>query len=262
MKFLHISDTHFLRDAEDAKGSLRDVLVRMTPPLEQLDKLLEAAGGPFDFVLHTGDLCDGGSAGDYRALREGLERRFPGAPIHAVPGNHDREGAWRDGWGEDFFRVKAARFGELAIVLLNSSDPKHPDGRIREADCDLLERALAEIGGRPSILLLHHHLIPGQFTLPTAVYPERFRRIVAESNLLALFNGHTHHAHAGAFAGKPCYTAGSLSFRGTNRETAVAFDEFAAINRCRFGPEGLFVEAISQGAKPRPLADIALPIRT
>ena len=260
MNFLHISDMHFLRDYSRVPGDFHSVLTRMTPPVAQLDALLARVQTKPEFVLFSGDLCERGEAADYRALGAALRARFPGVPIFATPGNHDAPDAHVPGLLDRGARVAVKRFGELRVVLLDSTDPAYPDGRLTDRDCDLLDAALAETNA-PALLVTHHHLIDGQFTLPPARFPERFRAIVQNSGLLAIFNGHTHHSHFGVFAGKPCYTAGSLSFRGKTRAGEVLFDECAAVHVCHLSQGALSVRVLAKAEPARELAAIALPIR-
>lgn len=258
MNFLHISDAHFLRDYARVEGAFRPVLTRMTPPLAQLDALIDRLPGAPEFVAFTGDLCEGGDADDYRALDAALRARFPNLPIYAVPGNHDRPEAWARARGARS-RVTLERFGGVSLILMDSSAPGHPNGRIDAADCAALERALSA-AKPPCLLLLHHHLIEEQFNLPPAQHPPRFRELIARSALTAILNGHTHHAYAGEFAGKPCYTAGSLSFRGDNRPGEVAFDECPSLNFCRWDGRALQVETIRAPGAPRALISLPLTI--
>lgn len=260
MNFLHISDTHFLRDYAPVTGVFHDVLMRMTSPLEQLDALIKQVLVPLDFIIFTGDLTDGGDAADYQVLKASLDARFPGLPIFSVPGNHDCEQAWKEGWGQLPSRVDLAHFADLRLILLNSTDPDFPNGKITDADCDQLEQVLSEVGDAPAILLLHHHLIREQFVLSPARFPDRFRSIVERSGILAIFNGHTHHGYEGYFAGKPCFTVGSLSFRGNNRSGEVGFEQFAKMNECTLRSDGLHVRTIQQKGQARELAVLTLPV--
>lgn len=260
MNFLHLSDTHFLCDYARVRGPFHDVLMRMQPPLTQLDNLLAQLQKRLDFVVFTGDLCEMGRVSDYRALQAALLWRFCGIPIFSVPGNHDSPENYRAVWADSPARVSVKEYSNLAIILLDSTDPAFPNGRITEDDCDRLELLLSQRGSAQKILLTHHHLIDAQFALPTAKYPPRFAEILAKSGVLAIFNGHTHHSHEGLFAGIPCYTSGSLSFRGTNHENSVSFDQYAAVRICTLDENGLRSDVIAQKTSALPLCELALPI--
>lgn len=250
--FLHISDLHYLRDPAGAPGAFRGVFEQMTPPLVQLDGLCAGLRKKPGFILISGDLCHEGNAADYAALREGLQMRFPGVPLYAIPGNHDLPEAYRRGWGDEKGRVHTVRHHDLSLLFLDNTDPGRPDGLVRDGDLDELETALAQ-APRPAILVMHHHLIKEQFALPPAAFPARLVRIVSGSGLAAILTGHTHHLFRGVFAGVPCHTVGSLCFRGLNRAGDVLFEEASAIHRCRLTGGSLDVTPIESPGPPRPL---------
>ncbi len=230
VKFLHLSDLHFLRKYPVAETGYPAVLYKMTSPLVQVEECLnQIAISELDFVLISGDLTDGGDHEDYRYLRRFMETRLPGKPLIVTPGNHDNRLALYRGWLGERERTtpynQVVELENLTIVSFDNSAPGCPAGQISEEQTDWLEETLAGIGSRPVILMTHHHFNSEQSDMAPVSYPDRFERIVAASTIIGIFGGHTHYHYEGSFAGKPYFTCGSLSFVGESRKNTVVFRE-------------------------------------
>lgn len=148
MRIVHVSDTHVTEG-----GKFQREVFETT--------LKEVNGLDADLVLHTGDVTDGGVLRDYELAAELLTELEP-SPV-VVPGNHDARNA---GYGlfEEFFgereMVESERRGEANLVTLDPTIPDVDEGRLgRKARKDL-ERSLASIGERFTVVGLHHHLVP------------------------------------------------------------------------------------------------------
>jgi 3',5'-cyclic AMP phosphodiesterase CpdA len=118
--------------------------------------------------------------------------------------------------------------GGLLVIALDNAKEGCPDGEIDRDSLDWLEKALAKAGDRPSILITHHHLLAAQYELPPAAGSEALAGVVADSAILGVFCGHTHHNYSGWFGGKPYFTADSLSFAGKSDGAAIRFEERSA----------------------------------
>lgn len=227
MKFLHISDLHYLIDYEGKGGRYNKVIRRMEDPFKQLAGLLDGYEGNFDFVIVSGDICEYGEVEDYLAVRKKLEEIF-NCPVLTGSGNHDN----RDKLMTAFDKVSEKgelfeeyRFNDLRVIMFDSSDPDHNDGLISETTCDLLQEALKD-KSVPAILVTHHHLLADQFVMDRAEYPERLRKIIREGNVVAVLTGHTHHIYHGEFEGKQYHTTGSLSFVGESDDKKLSFYQY------------------------------------
>jgi 3',5'-cyclic-AMP phosphodiesterase len=140
---LQLSDTHLSRVPHgDVNG--RD-------PDERLATVLaawQALGEQADLVLLTGDLADDGS-------REGCERLAAavsalGAPMLALPGNHDVPGVVSDAFTP---AAQLCDLGAWRVVGFDTSRPEQVHGTLDVA------AALALIDGlddRPTLVALHH----------------------------------------------------------------------------------------------------------
>ncbi|WP_044891134.1 dynamin family protein [Myxococcus hansupus] len=91
IRWLHLTDFH------QGMGGQKWLWPRMrTEVFDDLARLQEKVGGPWDLVLFTGDLTQRGSAEEFKALDETLDRLWAhleelgSSPrLLAVPGNHD-----------------------------------------------------------------------------------------------------------------------------------------------------------------------------
>src|SRR5574340_612914 len=86
MIIAQLSDLHIMPPGRLAFGRFDTAatLARCVTHLMQFEPLPEA-------VLVSGDLVDGGSAGEYRRLRRLLAPLS--MPVYLIPGNHDERGA-------------------------------------------------------------------------------------------------------------------------------------------------------------------------
>jgi len=214
--FLHISDLHYARQYEGKGGWLNPILQEMDDPLQQLQNLVNENPVKPDFLLLTGDICEDGSAEDYSYVEKRLTMMFH-VPMISTPGNHDNKEYYYKG----FLKQKQSDSGlndtlchGIRILSVDSSDIAHQDGLITEETVHELQLALNSHCEVPTILITHHHLIPDQVSIAACAYPAAFMETLQNSNILAVLNGHTHHPNIGKFAGKKCYTTGSLSFIG------------------------------------------------
>jgi 3',5'-cyclic AMP phosphodiesterase CpdA len=260
--FLHLSDTHFLRQYPPGGQGYLSLFNTMTPPGQQIRRCFDlAAAWPLDFVLLTGDLTEGGQAEDYAALRAIFDQQLKDTPLLVTLGNHDVKPAFYEGWlGQPASQAPYNTVTELEgllVISLDNSRAGRPNGEISRESLDWLEGVLAEAGGKPSILITHHHLLPGQYELPPAEGAGALAEIVAGSGILGVFCGHTHHNYSGWFAGKPYFTADSLSFAGKNDGGAICFEERSAAALFHLDEGRFSVRRFAVLPQPRRLARVS-----
>ncbi len=221
MKFLQISDTHFLEDYRQNHDLFEMAFLNMTSPLEKIRKIKKELGDTaLDFLVHCGDMCHSGGKGDYLALKEALEEMFPSLPMVVTCGNRDDKTLLQEvfyGGTGDF--LYAHDVGDLRVISYNNAN-ETPQGELTEEMCVLLWEELEKNPQKPTILVCHHHCISNQIPSMKAVdCPPLFEKIVGHSSVLALLTGHTHHGFQGEYGGKPCYTVPPLSFVAKATET-------------------------------------------
>ena len=99
MKFLHLSDIHFLREYPKAEKGYNSIFNNMTSPLIQMKRALEKINlSEIDFVIITGDLVESGTYEDYELLTDELEGLLNNIPYIITMGNHDNKEALYKGW--------------------------------------------------------------------------------------------------------------------------------------------------------------------
>ncbi|MGL5675887.1 MAG: metallophosphoesterase family protein [Cellulosilyticaceae bacterium] len=262
MRFLHLTDIHFLRTYPVVEEGYLSIFKEMTPPLEQLKKgLANIRLEDVDAVLITGDLTEYGTAEDYKALRQALEGLFGHIPLVVTLGNHDDREAFYEGWLEQQGNAMPYHtvtiLGNTTIIGLDISDKIDQNGVLGEAHCRWLEEALAEAKGTDILLMMHHHLLPTQATIPPVAYKDTFESIIEQSDIKAILCGHTHHTYTGTFAGKPYYTAANLSFSGVDEgEGVVRFESNSAFNDCNLQNGRLEVRAVGAEQDKRLLTKV------
>ena len=150
-RILHVSDLHTgAHDDPDAVGALAGLTARLKP----------------DLIVATGDLTHRGRRDEHEraaALLRGL-----GAPVVAVPGNHDIPhtfpARFTRPWAEFERQWEATapvyESNALCVVGLNSVRPwRHQSGRVPEAQLARAARVFSGAAeGAVHIALLHHQL--------------------------------------------------------------------------------------------------------
>ncbi|MFL5929664.1 MAG: phosphodiesterase [Gaiellaceae bacterium] len=111
-----------------------------------------------DAVLISGDLADHAADTEYEQV---LELTTPlGAPIHVLPGNHDRRAPLRRRFGLPGQEHEPVQYGvdlgPLRLVVLDSMLPGEDRGELDAGRLAWLEAALDEAPETPTILALHH----------------------------------------------------------------------------------------------------------
>ena len=138
MRFLHLSDIHFLRKYHKAEKGYNSIFNNMTNPVEQIKSCLKKVDlKTIDFIIITGDLVESGSAEDYKVLK--LDRLFKGIPYVVTLGNHDNKEAFYKGWfnkesNKSYNVVK--EIGDLRIISFDNSNYKNSDGFISKEQYD------------------------------------------------------------------------------------------------------------------------------
>lgn len=233
MRILHLSDIHYRREYPAPSNKYEEIFKNLENPLNLLNSCLTKALAeekPLDAVFLTGDLTERGDCEDYQRLKRYLEEKLKGIPIFPVLGNHDCKEAFWQGWmGKEPVTKPYHSVDKLEgmhVITLDNSKEGDPNGAIDEESCGWLEEQLVKIGRKPSVLLLHHHLLTEQRQIKCAKWTPRFYQIVKESGITGIFCGHTHLHYTGAFAEKPYYCADGMSFIGTELDDGgVCFSE-------------------------------------
>lgn len=200
-----LSDTHF-----DGKP-------RNTERVERVMAFLADLPRRPDVILVTGDITDSGRPEQYADARLALTADLP---VCFLPGNHDDRAAFRTVLlGEPAATApvnSVHRVGTLTLILLDSSVPGEPGGRLTDDTYAWLDDTLARTPADHSVLIALHHP-PSLLHSPIVdgialAEPERLAGIVAgDDRILAVLTGHAHSPAVTLFAGKPQLTGPSTA---------------------------------------------------
>ena len=198
-----------------------------------------------------------------RAFLAGL-----GAPVLAVPGNHDMPlhrpvtrllrpfRAWDRGWSPD--REPVWQNDRVMVAGVNTADPlAWRRGVIRPAQLDRLAEVLAGAGGRARVVVMHHPLehLPGEDQALMRGAEAALRALPCMGAQVVL-SGHLHVSHAGPFSAAP----GVLFLQagtGLSHRRRVEPNTF---NMLEVSAQAIAVQVIlsDSGAAFRPRQDFAL----
>jgi 3',5'-cyclic-AMP phosphodiesterase len=155
MLIAQLSDPH-VRPEGDLYQDVVDSNAMFADAVDQVNALDPAP----DVVLLSGDLVDGGTASEYRKLRELLAGLR--SPMLAIPGNHDERTAFRRAFADHPYlpidgpiHYVADWLGPVRIVALDVTVPGLHHGMIDEEGARWLDRVLAADAGRPTLLMIH-----------------------------------------------------------------------------------------------------------
>lgn len=218
MKVLQISDCHVSADPDaDYRGqSAERNLVSLLPAARAWDP---------DLVLLTGDVSEDASAASY--ARVAIRLGTLGAPILALPGNHDEPEVMKDHFplgpwvGPGVFEM-----GPWLAVGLDSTRPGKISGGFSQQSLERFDASMRGSEAEHILVALHHQPVPvnapwiDRYALEN---PDRFLNFVdRETRVRCVAWGHVHHAFCAdrngvSFLGAPSSVANSLP--GTQKFT-------------------------------------------
>lgn len=178
INILQLSDVHFTASGQPVEGQAPDA---------QLDAVLAAAlprSGRPDLVVISGDLTDDGSRAGYDRLAARLE--LIGAPLLAVPGNHDDPQLV-----SEFFGHAIHTLSEWRVIGIDTSRTDQIHGTV---DVPAEAQRLDDLDDRPTVLVMHHPPVSPSthewFQLDDA---EEFAAMVSSrAHVRAMLTGHLH----------------------------------------------------------------------
>jgi 3',5'-cyclic AMP phosphodiesterase CpdA len=218
MKIILLTDTHLTAPGGTVCGL--DPLARLDACIADINRHHADA----DLVVLSGDLANDGEPEAYMALRESLTALTP--PHHLMLGNHDDRAIFRDVFPEadveDGFVQAAVDTADGRLILLDTLDFGHVEGRLCAERLRWLDRRLGEAQGRPVFVFMHHP--PFQLRMPVLdgiglADPDLLHAVMAKhGNVRHIFAGHVHRLATGVWRGIPFST-----LRGTNHQAALVF---------------------------------------
>jgi len=212
MKFIHVTDTHFVTPGETLFGlDLRD----------RLDKCvasINASHSDADCCVWTGDIVHWGDAASYEHFREAIGALT--IPSHLVMGNHDARDALRavfpetpvdeNGFVQYVLDKPAGRF-----VILDTIKAGSHAGELCGRRLAWLEARLAEAQDRDVYLFMHHppfEVGVGALDSLRLDGADDFAAVLAgHPRIRHLFFGHLHRPVHGSWRGVPFSTLRAVS---------------------------------------------------
>jgi len=152
LRILQVSDCHVAAAADaDYRGQNADRnLQRLLPAMRAWDP---------HRVLLTGDISEDASDGAY--ARVAVRLGTLGAPLLALPGNHDDPATMRRHFGLGPWAGPVAQaLGQWQIVLLDSTVPGQISGAFSQHELERLDRLLRESAASFILIALHHQPVP------------------------------------------------------------------------------------------------------
>ncbi|WP_457154466.1 phosphodiesterase [Mesorhizobium sp. P5_C1] len=220
MKVIQISDPHLMTPGGLLYGS---------NPLSRLQACLADIGANHadaDLVVISGDLTNDGERPAYAALSESLTKFGP--PCRLMLGNHDDRAVFLEMFpqatAERGFVQSVVDSSEGRLILLDTLDSGHVEGKLCAARLDWLDKRLQEARDRPVFLFMHHP--PFRIHIPELdrvmlADPDALHEVLLRhGNVRHIFAGHVHRLIAGSWRGIPVST-----LRSTNHQTALDFSQ-------------------------------------
>ncbi len=181
-QFVAMNDTHF-RDDQDLQF------------FEQLAARIRGTEGAAEFILHAGDVVDGGlpkQLGPMKSFFDSLDR-----PCHLVPGNHDVDvddgslRSYRAVFGEHAANAWFKHKGWQFVGLDSTEGTKWKDVQVQAANLAWLHETVAELDHQKPVVL-YTHMPLGSEVPYQAANADAVLSMFVEHNLKAVFNAHFH----------------------------------------------------------------------
>ncbi|ROR35013.1 YpsA SLOG family protein [Inmirania thermothiophila] len=248
MKILQLTDTHLFADPAarlkgvDPRARLRAVVTHA------------CAWHPEPaLVLATGDLVHDETEAGYRLLRRELDRL--GAPLRALPGNHDHPGRLARVFGAGAGAPWAG--GRWRVLPLDGRVAGRDGGRWHRREARRLERLLAGWPARVHLLVATHHQplpvgSPWIDAMGLAGGRNLLGRLALDGRARALVCGHVHQPFEARLAGIRILAtpAVSVQFRPRTRDPRPE-PGLPGYRWLRLGPDGAVetgIERVPPGA--------------
>ena len=213
LKFLHISDLHYLIDSSKLEKqwknnySYKEVMKDFLESLDYSD---------IDFVAITGDLTNDGDTQDYEELYTFLSTTIPKTiPVHMTLGNHDYKEQFKKVFNprvESILNYSVTYQGYRLIFLDSSSEDFH-HGRISEQQFEWLQNEMKEPSEKGTLIFQHHpyEIVWNDVSQRTEVPNDYYDFLREQDEIIGIFCGHLHQSRQSTVCKIPQYTVAPLS---------------------------------------------------
>jgi Icc protein len=150
LKFVHITDTHLLDQAEETFHSLNT-----KKSLETVLSHSQTRYPDIDFLLFTGDISQTGSEESYTLFKSVVQEYD--LPIYCVPGNHDTPKLLQHIIPNcPDSSINIIQLGNFSLVLLNSWVENKHHGMVTQRCLQQLDDHLKNSEDQFNIIAIHH----------------------------------------------------------------------------------------------------------
>jgi 3',5'-cyclic AMP phosphodiesterase CpdA len=184
MVYAHLGDLHVTTEKQQNFKDLLSIAAQLEIECGHL----------IDFVFLPGDNADNGRPDQYRLVRTAL--RLLSVPVHAICGDHDREGggldAFYDGLGLPRL-PRAETIGGVRCLFLDMCGPGGggPDFRLGEDQFAFVEQSLAAARREAADVAVFMHSYPADLKGETET--QRLNALFGTSSVRLVDRGHTHY---------------------------------------------------------------------
>ncbi len=216
MLICQLSDMHLCREGEAAYR-----VVETNMLTERAFRAVTALRPHPDILLLTGDLTFDGQADEYQELLN-LLRRHIECPVYVIPGNHDRREAMRAELAElpgvtshpDFIQYVIEDW-PARVIMLDTHVPGADHGELCPARLDWLDKTLAAMPDKPTMIGMHHPPFAGGIGYMDKINlrnADAFAAVVRRHKQVErIVCGHVHRPITTLFAGTVCSVAPSTA---------------------------------------------------
>lgn len=190
LSFVIVTDTHLGRKDNSAAEK------------NWLKAVAEIEEAPAQFVLHLGDIVDGGRESQYPIYQE--TRELLNKPIHEIPGNHDPVDLFQKYVSKETDRT--FDYGDVRFLLFNNAHRDSHDGFITENQISWLDNQCADTVARKlKVVICCHvpihankHPDRGWYVKPATGQKQFYEfRKKYDDRILACLHGHFHNGIRG-----------------------------------------------------------------
>ncbi|MEO0318977.1 MAG: hypothetical protein RL404_2654, partial [Pseudomonadota bacterium] len=188
-------------------------------------------------------------------------------PVFLMMGNHDRRQPFFDTFADypclagltagQRIHYVASLPNDTALIVLDSLQEGHDEGRIDAAQLAWLDRTLASLSGKTILLAVHHPMIDVHNPMMNSIGlqdADRLRDVLSRHPPVAqILCGHVHRDLRGSFAGAPVCICPSASFAYAADVSDESLDEL-----CREAPAFLLHQVGTGGALRSEKQDLPL----
>ncbi len=221
LRVVQISDCHLLADPDaDFRGCSPDRnLQRVVDQLRQ---------EPIDLVVATGDISQDASKASYRRFYRYLSRLQ--CPVYCLPGNHDDAALLHRCLNRrPLFTLSASRQRDWLLCFMDSTVAGQVGGHCSAESLAALAKVLRRFSSTPTMLCLHHPLIPcGSRWLDEGLNVDNpdavFELLASHEQVQTVVWGHIHQDFFARRQGVDCWATPStaMQFACQSNEFALA----------------------------------------